>query len=257
VKAPVVRLKIRIRLPDGSRPFLDPVLSSNGKLKPLYAIVDGKPEHHPNGTYFLRYAVLGGKRVYKPISKDADPLTELQKRQKGLDAQAAGVVLAEQEPERRTPLKAAITEYLEEVKDAKAIKTLLAYSLTLKLFAEAIKRESLEEIDRKDVLAFIRSMRTEKQSPRTIANRVSYLNTFFYRFGLKSPLLKTDKVKFTDNVVIAYSARRSRHCSQRPIGKSMSCSNSSSVPVHATRKSSSRRGPIWTFPERPSQSARS
>lgn len=257
MKAPVVRLKIRIRLPDGSRPFLDPVLSSNGKLKPLYAIVDGKPEHHPNGTYFLRYAVPGGKRVYKPISKDADPLTELQKRQKGLDAQAAGVVLAEQEPERRTPLKAAITEYLEEVKDAKAIKTLLAYSLTLKLFAEAIKRESLEEIDRKDVLAFIRSMRTEKQSPRTIANRVSYLNTFFYRFGLKSPLLKTDKVKFTDNVVIAYSARRSRHCSQRPIGKSMSCSNSSSVPVHATRKSSSRRGPIWTFPERPSQSARS
>lgn len=103
MKAPVVLLKIRIRLPDGSRPFLDPVLSSNGKLKPLYAIVDGKPEHHPNGTYFLRYAVLGGKRVYKPISKGADPLTELQKRQKGLDAQAAGVVLAEQEPERRTP----------------------------------------------------------------------------------------------------------------------------------------------------------
>ena len=44
MKEPVVRLKIRVRLPDGSRPFLESVLSANNKLKPLYAIVDGKPQ---------------------------------------------------------------------------------------------------------------------------------------------------------------------------------------------------------------------
>jgi integrase/recombinase XerD len=204
VKAPVVRLKIRVRLPDGSRPFLDPVLSGNGKLKPLYALIRGNAEHHPEGTYFLRY-LKNGKRVWEPVGSDPTfVLDEKRRREKGLDAQAAGVVLAD-ESGTRTLLKAAIAEYLEEIRDAKAIKTFLAYSLTLRLFAEAVKRETLEQIDRKDVLVFVRSMREEKQSPRTIANRISYLNTFFRRFGLKSPLLKTDKVKFTDKIVAAYS----------------------------------------------------
>jgi hypothetical protein len=57
-----VRIKIRVRLSDGTYLFLDPIDSANGKLKPFYAIVDGKPEHHPEGNYFLRYA-KNGKRV--------------------------------------------------------------------------------------------------------------------------------------------------------------------------------------------------
>jgi hypothetical protein len=40
---PAVRLKIRVRLANGSRAYVDPVFSSNGKLKPLYAVVNGKP----------------------------------------------------------------------------------------------------------------------------------------------------------------------------------------------------------------------
>jgi len=44
VKKFVVRLELRVRLSDGSRPCLDPVLSANGKVKPLYAAVDGKAE---------------------------------------------------------------------------------------------------------------------------------------------------------------------------------------------------------------------
>ena len=47
---PAVRLKIRVRLCNGNRAYLDPVFSSNGKLKPLYAVVLGKPEHHPEGS---------------------------------------------------------------------------------------------------------------------------------------------------------------------------------------------------------------
>ncbi len=52
---PAVCLKIRVRLSNGSRAYVDPVSSFNGKLKPLYAVVNGKPEHHPEGVYNLRY----------------------------------------------------------------------------------------------------------------------------------------------------------------------------------------------------------
>lgn len=45
MKQPVVRLKIRVRLPDGSRPYLDPVPSAKGKLKPLFAYVDAVWAH--------------------------------------------------------------------------------------------------------------------------------------------------------------------------------------------------------------------
>jgi hypothetical protein len=59
-----VRLKIGVRLPDGSRPYLDPVSSAKRKLKPLFAFVDREPEHHPEGVYFLRYA-REGKRIWE------------------------------------------------------------------------------------------------------------------------------------------------------------------------------------------------
>jgi len=49
--APTVRLKIRVRLPVGSRACVDPVFSANNKLKPLYGLVDGKLQHLPEGVY--------------------------------------------------------------------------------------------------------------------------------------------------------------------------------------------------------------
>jgi len=54
VKASVVRLKLRVRLPDGSRPYLNPIFSGNKKLKPGYAVLDGKPVHFPDSVYDLR-----------------------------------------------------------------------------------------------------------------------------------------------------------------------------------------------------------
>jgi hypothetical protein len=61
---PAVRLKNQSeavqRKPRLRRPhFFLPM----GKLKPLYAVVNGKPEHHPEGVYNLRY-VKASKRVW-------------------------------------------------------------------------------------------------------------------------------------------------------------------------------------------------
>jgi hypothetical protein len=49
-----VNLKLRIKLPDGSRPYCK-VVTTNGKVKPLYAVVNGQPAHHPEGVYALQY----------------------------------------------------------------------------------------------------------------------------------------------------------------------------------------------------------
>ena len=44
-----VHLKIRIKLSSGKRTYAEPVLASNGKLKRHFALVQGKPHHHPEG----------------------------------------------------------------------------------------------------------------------------------------------------------------------------------------------------------------
>jgi len=48
---------------------LNPAYSGNGKLRPFCAIVDGKPEIHPEGVYALRY-LKGGVRVYHTVGND-------------------------------------------------------------------------------------------------------------------------------------------------------------------------------------------
>ncbi len=69
---------------------LRPVYASNHRLKPLCALVDGKEERHPEGTYHLRY-VRNGKRHWEPVEGGpAQALAALSKRQKIQAAIAAG-----------------------------------------------------------------------------------------------------------------------------------------------------------------------
>jgi hypothetical protein len=152
---PVVRLKLRVRLADGSRSYLDPVYSGNNKLKPGYASVGGKHVHFPDGVYHLRY-LKGSRRVWEAVGSDAQfALIAKLKREKSLEAKAAGVSVVEDEAEAasETSLTDAVTDYLEEVKAHKAKKTDAAYSLTLKLFSESCRKANLEDIGRKDVLS--------------------------------------------------------------------------------------------------------
>jgi hypothetical protein len=39
---------------NGRNSFCKPVYLSKGRLKPHYAVVEGEPEHHPEGVYYIR-----------------------------------------------------------------------------------------------------------------------------------------------------------------------------------------------------------
>src|SRR5271167_4715302 len=125
---PVVRLKIRVRLPNGSRTYVDPVFSSNGKLKPLYAVINGKPEHHPEGSYHLRY-VQGDRRVWHAVGTDAQlALTAKLRVEHKLQSVSLGLTATDAvETPSKTDLEKAITEYLSDTAKAKSKRTLYAY----------------------------------------------------------------------------------------------------------------------------------
>ena len=97
---PKVRVYVRAKLPNGSRPFLDPVYAGNQKLKPGWAVLRGQPQYFEEAVYYLRY-LKNGKRVYEPIGDDAqEALHEQDKRQKLLGAIACGVIALEARPLR-------------------------------------------------------------------------------------------------------------------------------------------------------------
>lgn len=64
-KVPKPQLYYRVRLPDGSYPYLKPASTTTGRIRPDYALIGGKPAHLPDGTYYLRL-VVNGKRVWEP-----------------------------------------------------------------------------------------------------------------------------------------------------------------------------------------------
>jgi integrase len=203
------RLYIRVRLSDGRHRYLDPVPTANHKIKQSYALVNGKPEHCPKGVYYLRY-LRDGKRVWEAVGTDAATATiALKKKNVVLCAEEVDVevVASESEPEASgRPVAEASAEYLTEVKAAKSRKTWLAYGLTLRGFVAICENQTLERLSRSDVLAYTGTLRECGVTPRTIANRLSYLKTFFKRFDLQWPMLKTDRVKYTEKNVEAYSS---------------------------------------------------
>ena len=61
-----VSVYIRIRLTDGSQPYCPAIWESKKRLRPHWCLVRGKPEHHPEGVYHVRYRV-NGKPVWEKV----------------------------------------------------------------------------------------------------------------------------------------------------------------------------------------------
>jgi integrase/recombinase XerD len=201
-----VRIYIRVRLSDGTHPFLEPAQAGNKRLRPLYALVDGKARHCPEGVYYLRY-VRNGKRVWERVGTDPNAAVTAAKKRElyGWDSTAIAEPVASETRAAGRDLSEAATEYLDEVKAAKSRKTFIAYRRAVNGFVEACKSSTIEGVSRQDVLAYIGALRESGVAPRTISNRTTYVKTFLLHFGVVWPLLKTDRVRYTEKTVEAYS----------------------------------------------------
>jgi hypothetical protein len=177
-----IKLYIRVRLPDGSYPYLKPAYASNGRLRPHHAIQNGRAVHFPGSTYYLRFH-LGGRRVWE--SAGVDPtlaVINLQKKHLALREAALGIEPAPPpalaQPATPIPIsnnKRLLTDcvdtYIAEIKEHKSKKTLAAYRLTVDAFCEVVKRTYVEDITREDILLYAAALRKKGSSPRTIRNR--------------------------------------------------------------------------------------
>jgi integrase len=263
---PKAALYIRVVLSDGRHHYAKAVFLNNGHVKFHYALIGKEPEHHPEGTYYIRYKI-DNRRIWEAAGTEPALATiALQRRNLALQGKALGLDVqpstpaptptplpkGELEPKPPTlpqpellapehPLPSVIAEYLAEVKAGKSAKTHVAYTLTLKGFAESCTKPTLESVDRQDILAYKEILKTKGSShlkakkkatknlqprtkvsahlksknngkqkimgnaPRTISNRLDFLKIFFNHYAVSWPLLKTDRVKYTEKEVSAYT----------------------------------------------------
>jgi integrase len=102
-------------------------------------------------------------------------------------------------------LAAAVAEFLEETKLTKKPKTLAAYTTALDYFTESCPKQSLESIERRDLLKFAAFLRDEKeQAPRSCWNKFSNVMSFLKVNGIRGLVKKTDWPRYTEEELEIY-----------------------------------------------------
>lgn len=195
----------RVRTLNGLR-YCPVVLSANGRVKPDVVLVNGKPERHTEGAYYLEWRE-GAKRVRLSVGKDAaDASARRQRKEAELNAVNNGAAIV---PEGKTrSLAGAIADYLDDVKLKQLTNkpnnfgrhsTTGCYSTALAYFTESCHKMNLEEIDRRDLLKFAGFLQTEKeQGPRSVSNKFGIVVSFLKAQGIRGLVGKTDWPRFTE-----------------------------------------------------------
>jgi integrase/recombinase XerD len=194
-----VNLTKRVQTSKGLR-YCPVVLAPNGRIKPDLVLVDGRPERHPEGAYYLEWREHGS-RVRLSVGKNAaDASARRQRKEEELNALNNGVtVVPENGDNGHRSLAAAVAEFLDETKLTKNPKTLAAYTTALNYFRESCPKLYIEDIDRRDLLKFSAYLRDEKeQAPRSVYNKFENVMTFLKANVIRGLVGKNDWPRYIE-----------------------------------------------------------
>ena len=162
--------------------------------------VNGKPERHPEGAYYLEWQE-NGRRIRLSVGKDPqDAAARRLRKESELQAVNNGVTLVpENGDEGHRSLAAAVEEFIEETRLTKKPKTLAAYRTSLAYFQESCQKLFLQDIDRKDLLKNCAFLRDEKkQAPRSCWNKFANVMSFLKANGIRGLVKKTDWPRYIE-----------------------------------------------------------
>ena len=193
-----VNLTKRVQTSKGMR-YCPVVLSANGRVKPDAVLVNGKPERHTEGAYYLEWSE-GSKRVRLSVGKDAGDADARRRRKVAeLNAVNNGAAIVPENGNGQRSVAASVADYLDETRLTKKPKTYAAYGTALAYFVESCHKVNIEDIDRKDLLKFCAFLRGEKeQAPRSVYNKFENLMSFLKAQGIRGLVGKNDWPRFTE-----------------------------------------------------------
>ena len=193
-----VNLTKRVQTSKGMR-YCPVVLGSNGRIRPDVVLVNGRPERHSEGSYYLEWREKG-KRIRLSVGNDAqDAAARRQRKEAELRALNNGVSVLPEPGDGHRSVAAAVAHFLEETELTKKPKTLAAYTTALNYFTESCRKLYLHEIERYDLLKFVGFLRDEKkQSPRSVYNKFETVMGFLKANGIRGLVGKNDWPRYTE-----------------------------------------------------------
>jgi hypothetical protein len=222
-----VTLYLRIKTADGKKPFCKPVYLAKGRLKPLYAFVDGEPEHRPEGVYYMRFGADSGKQPMVPLGTDPYlALDKVAEKERWLRDRERGVVTPTSDnpkQESRKTFDSAVEQYFTNLdSQGKDRKTIRAYRVALKEFRQSCSKQFLDEIGKQDLLDYMgwlriqppklrkdgkpRKARRSGDPNRTYFNKVNDVVIFLSAQGIHRLLKKCEYPKFAEKPVVFYDS---------------------------------------------------
>jgi integrase len=159
------------------------VLNKNGSVKANVVLIGDKEVAAQGGNFILDW-YEGGKRMRKSVGKDAaDAINQRDRKVAELTAASNGLTVTNGDPTKRLVSDAA-EEYLADIEAHKSSKTLAAYRTAITYFRESCKKTFVEDITRRDLLAFKTYLADEKeQSDRSVWNKFSAVMGFLKSVG--------------------------------------------------------------------------
>lgn len=186
------------------------VIGGNGKVKPGFVLVKGKPVANDTGHFELRY-YIGSKLKYENVGNNAaDALAQCLRKSKLLavrdDAKAAGAKLVEEKG--RTALKAVSNAFVEAAEDRGSLVAAASYKRAATEFLGVVGRTYADEVVAADFTKFQKALAKRNQSERTISNKHKLVVAFAKFAGVDTAEIPRNAPKFDVTLPQVYTSEQ-------------------------------------------------
>lgn len=181
-----------------------PAQATNNKLKMDCVLIDGRPEHHPEGTYYIEWYEKK-RRCRRSVKDSAEVLEQARRKAIELDAGKAGIEVADVNGRDRVRVADAVADYLKDIEPPqREVKTYKAYKHCLEIFAQTCRKAYLQDVQRDDLLYFVRKLYEMGCGPRTACKRAVIASQLLKANGIKGLLHRRDWPKYVDPIRPVY-----------------------------------------------------
>src|SRR5262249_23226495 len=192
----------------GSRwKYCKPVSGRNNKIKPHWVLVNGKPEEHPEGNFYIM-RLDGKKKIWRKIGPNPTEATRAAEYEASLmNAIAMGLPIKKEEV---VPLEygTQLWKFLADYKLSQSAESHALMLQTLEEFRVFVKKTNLKEITRADLLKYKQWLLNRDRSFRTAGNKMLRVNQFLRTaLGVEAGkgLVTVKDAKFTEREPEVYT----------------------------------------------------
>ncbi len=195
-----------VKVNDGWR--FAPVVEKNGKIVRDQVKIAGKPEHHPEGKYFIEW-YQDRKRRRQSVGDFADVTDAARRKSIELNARKEGLIEAATAAggDGRLTIGKAIDDYLDFIKAHRKSRTYLTYRYTLDtLLRESYRKPYVDQVTRDDILQFMTDSYKRGLGKRTVYDKIVVVLQLFKRHGKTHLLEANDWPDYVEAIRPIYEA---------------------------------------------------